>query len=83
MSAAEQRSHAVQYIAHPTYTWQKLRAERTGQFEKPIDPPPDPNAWFHARIVVANKKVEVYVNGAKTPSLVVDDLGQAASGGVA
>ena len=79
----EQRSHSVQYISHPANTWQKLRAERPGQFEKAVDPPPDPNGWFHARIVVANGKVEVYVNGAATPSLVVDDLGEAKSGGVA
>lgn len=79
----EQRSHAVQYISHPTYTWQKLRAEKTGQFEKAIQPAPDPNAWFHARIVVAKGKVEVFVNNAPKPSLVVEDLGAAKSGGVA
>ncbi len=82
-TAAERRSHAVQYISHPAHTWQRLRAERTGQFEKAIDPPPDPNAWFHARIVLAAAKVEVYVDNATTPSLVVDDLGDAKSGGVA
>jgi hypothetical protein len=81
--AAEARSHAVQYVSHPTFTWQKLRAERTGQFEKAIEPPPDPNGWFHARIVLAAGRVEVYVNGAATPSLAVDDLGTSQNGGVA
>jgi glyoxylase-like metal-dependent hydrolase (beta-lactamase superfamily II) len=79
----ERRSHSVQYISHPANTWQKLRAERPGQFEKAVDPPPDPDGWFHARIVLARSKVEVYVNGAATPSLVVDDLGEQKSGGVA
>ncbi|HEY3383164.1 MAG TPA: hypothetical protein VGK32_15440 [Vicinamibacterales bacterium] len=79
----EQRLHSVQYISHPINTWQNLRAERTGQFEKAVEPPPDPNGWFHARIVLAKSKVEVYVNNAATPSLVVDDLGQQKSGGVA
>jgi hypothetical protein len=79
----EQRAHSVQYISQPVNTWQKLRAERAGQFEQALDPPPDPNGWFHARIVIANAKVEVYVNQATTPSLVVDDLGDAKSGGVA
>ena len=51
-ASEEQRSHAVQYISHPGNTWQKLRAERPGQFEKAIDPAPDPDGWFHARIVV-------------------------------
>jgi len=80
---AERRSHSVQYVSHPVNTWQKLRAERPGRFEKAIEPPPDPNGWFHARIVVANSKVEVYVDHATKPSLVVDDLGAARSGGVA
>ena len=80
---AEQRSHAVQYVSHPANTWQKLRSESPGRFEAAISPPPDPDGWFHARIVLADGKVEVYVNGAATPSLVVDDLGEAKSGGVA
>ena len=81
--AAEQRSHAVQYVSHPANTWQRLRAERPGQFEQAIDPPPDPNAWFQARIVLAGGRVEVFVNGASKPSLSVEDLGSAKSGGVA
>jgi len=80
---AERRSHSLQYVSHPANTWQKLRAEQPGRFEKAIDPPPDPNGWFHARIIVANAKVEVYVDHAAKPSLVVDDLGTAKSGGVA
>jgi len=80
---AERRSHSVQYVSHPANTWQRLRTERPGQFEKTIDPPPDPNGWFHARIVLANGRVEVFVNGAEKPSLAVEDLGAAKSGGVA
>jgi hypothetical protein len=68
------RLHAVQYISHPTYTWQKLRTEQPGKYEKPVSPPPDPNGWFHARVVVASPKVSVFVNDAKEPSLVVDQL---------
>jgi catechol 2,3-dioxygenase-like lactoylglutathione lyase family enzyme len=80
---AERRGHSVQYVSHPLNTWQKLRAERPGQFERAIEPPPDPNGWFHARIVLANSKVEVYVNRAGPPCLVVDDLGKHKFGGVA
>src|SRR5262245_40669447 len=68
------RLHAVQYISHPTYTWQKLRTEQPGKYEKPVSPPPDPNGWFHARVVVASPKVSVFVNDAKEPCLVVDQL---------
>jgi hypothetical protein len=68
------RLRAVQYVSHPTYTWQKLRTEQPGKYEKPISPAPDPNGWFHARVVVASPKVSVFVNDAKEPSLVVDQL---------
>jgi len=40
------RAHAVQYISHPTYTWQKLRAEQPGRYEQPVNPVPDPNEWL-------------------------------------
>jgi len=68
------RGHAVQYIAQPIYPWQKLRAEQPGKYERAIDPVPDPNAWFHVRVVVARPKVSVFVDDAKEPSLVVDQL---------
>jgi hypothetical protein len=68
------RIRAVQYISHPTYTWQKLRAEHPGLYEKPVSPVPDPNAWFHVRLVVASPKVSVFVNDAKEASLVVNQL---------
>ncbi len=73
-------SHAVQYISHPTYTWQKLRAERPGSFEQPVSPAPDPNAWFHVRVVVASPEVSVFVGDAKQPSLVVDQLNDRTKG---
>src|SRR5213594_3004159 len=68
------RGHAVQYIAQPIYPWQKLRAEQPGKYERAIDPVPDPNAWFHVRVVVASPKVSVFVDDAKDPSLMVDQL---------
>lgn len=67
--------HAVQYIASPKFGWEKLRSEFPGKFEQPITPAPDPNSWFHARIVVDHENIKVYVNGNTTPSLVVEPLG--------
>jgi hypothetical protein len=74
------RAHAVQYISHPTYTWQKLRTERSGVFEKPVDPVPDPNGWFRARIVVSGPTVSVFVGDAAQPSLVVSRLSDRTGG---
>ncbi len=76
------KAHAVQYISHPQWTWQKLRTEKTGQYEKPIDPAPDGDAWFHARIVIARPQISVFVNGAKEPSLVVNELSDRTGGSV-
>lgn len=70
----DRHSHAVQYISHPENTWQKLRAEHPLKYEQPLNPAPDPNGWFHIRVVVASPKVSVFVNNASTASLVVDQL---------
>jgi hypothetical protein len=70
----ERRKRAVQYISHPAYPWQKLRADHPGKYEQTVSPVPDPNAWFHARIVVAAPKVSVFVEGANEPSLIVSQL---------
>jgi hypothetical protein len=74
------RLRAVQYISHPTYTWNKLRTEHPGKYEQPINPVPDPNGWFHARVVVASPKVSVFVNDAKEPCLVVNQLSERKKG---
>ncbi len=72
---AAKAGHAVQYVSHPEFTWQKLRAERPGQFEQTVRPVPDPNGWFHVRIVIASTKVSVYVDSSPEPCLAVDKLG--------
>jgi hypothetical protein len=76
------RAHGVQYTSEPDYTWDKLRAEHPGVYEKAVTPPPDPDGWFHARIVVASSKVSVFVNGSREPSLVVEKLNQRKQGAI-
>jgi hypothetical protein len=70
----ERKIHAVQYVSHPDYPWFDLRKDKPGKYEQPIDPAPDGDAWFHARIVTEWQRVRVYVNAAKEPSLAVDLL---------
>jgi hypothetical protein len=65
---------SVQYIAWPEHTWEHLRKEKPGQFEQPVRPVPDPDGWFHARIQVTSAEVQVFVDDAKAPSLVVARL---------
>ena len=68
------RKRAVQYVSHPDYPWQKLRADHPGEYEQPVSPAPDPNGWFHVRVVVASPTVSVFVGDAQQPSLVVNQL---------
>lgn len=68
------RSHMVQYICHPTYTWRMLREERTNIFENEIKLPPDPDDWFEVSIMVTDTKVVVHVEGNEEPVLVVNRL---------
>ena len=76
------RSHAVQYISIPDHDWQTLRTEHPGQYEKPIAPPPDPEAWVHVRIVIAYPKVSTYVDGAPEAALTVNQLSDRKTGWV-
>jgi hypothetical protein len=79
---ADHHAHAVQYVAEPDFPWDRLRAEKTGVYEKPLDPAPDPAGWFHVRVDVTARHVAVFVNGASEPSLSVDRLVPARDGGV-
>jgi hypothetical protein len=80
---ADHHAHAVQYVAQPDFPWDRLRAEKTGVYEKPLDPAPDPAGWFHVRLDVTARHVAVFVDGASEPSLSVDRLVPARDGGVA
>ncbi len=68
------RVRAVQYVAWPDHTWEKLRQEKPGVYESAVKPIPEPSGWFHARIEVTQNKVRVWVDDAKEPCLVVDRL---------
>ncbi|MDY0986619.1 hypothetical protein SOM12_04275 [Flavobacterium sp. CFBP9031] len=68
------RIHAVQYISHPDFTWEKLRKESNAVFEKEIINPPNPNDWFIMKLVIDRTTVKAYINNATDPSLMVEKL---------
>ena len=70
----ERRPHMVQYVFPSEQHWRPLREQRTGQFEAGVNPIPDPDDWFAARVVVSESTVSVYVNASDTPSLEVERL---------
>ena len=74
------RSHAVQYIFSPDYKWKRLREEYPEKYESAVNPVPDPNGWFHVRIQIVAPKVSVFVNDARSPSLVVNKLSHSSKG---
>jgi hypothetical protein len=71
---APRRSRAVQYVSMPQFPWERLRNESPGKYESAVNPVPDPDGWFHTRIVVADRKISVFVNDATEPCLVVTEL---------
>ena len=76
------KSHAVQYTSRPYWTWKRLRDEHTGEYEKGIEPAPNGDEWFHAKIVIKKPEMKVYVNGASNPSLIVNELSNRKDGSV-
>jgi hypothetical protein len=76
------KMHAVQYIFHPEFPWDKLRKEYPEVYENPVQPVPDPKGWFHVRIEVNSPDIRVFVNDGKEPSLIVKQLSKNTSGKV-
>lgn len=75
-------AHAVQYVSHPQWPWQVLRAAHPGQYERGIEPAPNGDEWFHVRVTVAGRTVSVFVNESAQPALVVQELGDLSNGSV-
>lgn len=68
------RSHHVQYVSHPENPWRRLREEHTGVYENEILDPPDPDAFFKARIEIQKPHIRVFINDRTEPCLVVEEL---------
>src|SRR5690242_13955423 len=66
------RNHSTQYVSAPNFGWRKLREESPWVYESYTDL--EPGKWTHLKIVVAGEKAQLYVNGAKQPALIVNDL---------
>ena len=76
------RMRAVQYISMPDYPWEKLRSEHPGKYENKVNPAPVPDDWFHVRVIVEKKTIQVFVNNSTKPSLEVNKLNSINSGGI-
>ena len=74
------QNHSVQYISQPVYTWNKLRENFPGKYENKIADSPNPNSFFHAKIVIHQKQITVFVNNSNEPSLIVKELSNRTGG---
>jgi hypothetical protein len=68
------RSHGIQYVSLPKYTWRVLRAEFPDKFEHAVDPAPDPDSWVHMKVVIKGKTISTYINSNTEPTLVCEKV---------
>jgi hypothetical protein len=66
------RNRVTQYESMPDYPWHLLRQESPGAYESYVDV--ESGAWTHLRIEVSGRTARLFVNGAKQPCLIVNDL---------
>jgi hypothetical protein len=66
------RNHSIQYFAFPNYRFDYLRKTEPEKYESYADM--DLNEWITLRIEVDGTKARLFVNNAKQPSLIVNDL---------
>jgi hypothetical protein len=67
------RNHTTQYIAEPQYPWPRLRSESPGIYESYVDV--EPGVWTPLRVEVQGGHAALYVNDARQPALIVEELG--------
>jgi hypothetical protein len=66
------RNRSVQYVSHPEFPWQRLRAEQNGMYESYVDL--EPGAWTRMRVEVSGSTAQLFVGDAPQPVLVINDL---------
>ena len=64
----------------PGHDWDALRERNPGKYENAVNPMPDPNNWFHARIVIKFPEIRVFLNDSNEPSLIVDEINKRGEG---
>jgi hypothetical protein len=67
-----QRNHSLQYVSQPDFPWNRLREESPGMYESYVDL--TVGAWTLIKVEVAGTTARLYVNGARQPNLIVNDL---------
>jgi len=66
------RNRTVQYFSYPNFKFTDSRATAPGQYESYA--PIAPNEWIKLKIVVKGQTAKLFINDAKEPYLIVNDL---------
>jgi hypothetical protein len=66
------RNHSIQYMSFPDYDFAPLRVSDPGKYESYVDI--GPREWIRVRIDVDGAQARLFVNGARQPALIVNDL---------
>lgn len=74
------RKWSVAYMSLPDNNYAKLRKEHPLVYENAVNPVPQPDEWFHATLVLKNRRLSVYVNHSPTASLEVTLLNDRTDG---
>jgi hypothetical protein len=74
------RRWSLQYMVVPDNEWDKLRKQHPLVYENSITPPPKPDEWFHASIVITADSINVFVNHSPMSSLEVKRLVNTSNG---
>jgi hypothetical protein len=69
------RRWSVAYMSIPNNNYAVLRKAHPYIYEDSVHPVPNPSDWFHATIIIKNKKLSVYVNHADKASLELTLIG--------
>jgi len=73
----ERRNHAVQYISHPAWPWDRLRKETPSRYEAYVDL--QPGSWTKIKLEVRGTRARLYVHDNEQPTLIVNDVKSGAS----
>jgi hypothetical protein len=76
----ERKGRSVQYVDIPGHDWDTLRERTPGKYENAVNPVPDPNDWFHARIAIKFPEIKVFLNDSNEPSLIVHEINKRGEG---
>lgn len=68
------RSHCIQYTSYPEYTWERLRREFRGQYERAIPSPPNPDSWIHLKLILDYPIITLYIDHRPDPVMQINQL---------